>query len=231
MCIRDRSQSANASKCWNWFNPADQQRAQGEPSLIAGITRQIAHEFPVEPGRIYIAGLSAGGAAAAIMGSTYPDVYAAVGIHSGLACGAASDMSSAFAAMRLGAVGQRRSSQRSGFEGAVPTIVFHGDCDQMVNPVNSDQIIAGLKAATNLRTTVSRGEAPGRISYTRTIHAEERGRPILEHWVLHGVGHAWSGGSSAGTYTEPRGPDASREMMRFFCQQPARIPGADNGDA
>jgi poly(hydroxyalkanoate) depolymerase family esterase len=226
-----QSQSANVSKCWNWFNPAHQQRAQGEPSLIAGITRQIVHEFPVEPARIYIAGLSAGGAAAAIMGSTYPDVYAAVGIHSGLACGAASDMSSAFTAMRHGSVGQWGSRQRSEFEGAVPTIVFHGDCDQMVNPVNSDQIIARLKAATNLQTTVSRSEAPGRISYTRIIHAEESGRPILEQWVLHGAGHAWSGGSSAGTYTEPRGPDASREMIRFFSQQPARTPGADNGDA
>jgi poly(3-hydroxybutyrate) depolymerase len=190
---------------------------QPEPSLIAGITRQIMRDFPVEPGRVYIAGLSAGGAAAAIMGSTYPDLYAAVGVHSGLACGAASDIPSAFAAMRRGRSPVREHG-RSG--GAVPTIVFHGDCDTTVDPLNGDQVIAQSKAAADLRTTVSRGEAPGGITYTRTVQSDEIGRPILEQWLLHGAGHAWSGGSSAGSYTEPRGPDASRELMRFFLQRP-----------
>jgi poly(hydroxyalkanoate) depolymerase family esterase len=210
--------SANASKCWNWFNAGDQKRDQGEPSLIAGITRQIMRDFPVEPGRVYIAGLSAGGAAAAIMGSTYPDLYAAIGIHSGLACGAATDIRSAFEAMRQG----RSSGKpcRHGESGrSVPTIVFHGDRDIIVNPVNGDQVITQSKTAADLRITVTRGEAPGGMSYTRTVHADESGRPILEQWVLHGAGHAWSGGSSAGSYTEPRGPDASREMMRFFLQR------------
>jgi poly(hydroxyalkanoate) depolymerase family esterase len=211
-------QSANISKCWNWFNPADQQRGQGEPALIAGITRQIMSEFPVVAGRAYVAGLSAGGAAAAIMGATYPDLYAAVGVHSGLACGAASDIPSAFAAMRDGAAldrgGSNRGSERGG---SVPTIVFHGDRDTTVNPRNGDQVIARSKAtAVNLQTTVTRGESAGGIRYTRTVHADESGRPILEQWVLHDAGHAWSGGSPAGTYTEPRGPDASREMIRFF---------------
>jgi poly(hydroxyalkanoate) depolymerase family esterase len=214
-----QAQSANVSKCWNWFSTGDQQRDQGEPSLIAGITREIMRDFPVEPGRVYIAGLSAGGAAAAIMGSTYPDLYAAIGVHSGLACGAANDMPSAFTAMRQGgspAAGGRRRHGGSG--GAVPTIVFHGDRDTTVNPVNGDQVIAQSKAAADLRTTVSRGEAPGGISYTHTVQADKSGRPLLEQWVLHGAGHAWSGGSAAGSYTEPRGPDASREMMRFFLQ-------------
>jgi poly(hydroxyalkanoate) depolymerase family esterase len=214
-----QAQSANPSRCWNWFKAGDQQRDEGEPSLIAGITRQIMHDFPVEPGRVYIAGLSAGGAAAAIMGSTYPDLYAAIGVHSGLACGAASDIQSAFAAMRQGrsaAVNGPHRHGRSG--GAVPTIVFHGDRDMIVNPLNGDQVIAQSKAAAVLRTTVSRGEAPGEISYTRIVQADEDGRPMLEQWVLHDAGHAWSGGSPAGSYTEPRGPDASREMMRFFLQ-------------
>jgi poly(hydroxyalkanoate) depolymerase family esterase len=216
-----QAQSANVSKCWNWFSAGDQQRDRGEPSLIAGITRQIMCDFLVEPGRVYVAGLSAGGAAAAIMGSTYPDLYAAIGVHSGLACGAARDLPSAFAAMRQGGPPAVARSHRDGGPGAaVPTIVFHGDGDTIVNPVNADQVIAQSKAAAGRWTTVSRGEAPGGIRYTRTVQADESGRPMLEQWVLHGVGHAWSGGSAAGSYTEPRGPDASREMMRFFLQHP-----------
>jgi poly(hydroxyalkanoate) depolymerase family esterase len=210
-----QAQSANVSKCWNWFNAADQQRDRGEPSLIAGITRQIMRDFSVEPGRVYVAGLSAGGAAAAIMGSAYPELYAAVGVHSGLACGAARDMPSAFAAMRQGG-----APHHSGTKQPVPTIVFHGDRDTTVNPVNGDQVIAQSKAGSDLRSTVSRGQAPGGISYTRTVECDDSGHPMLEHWVLHGAGHAWSGGSPAGSYTEPQGPDASREMMRFFLEHP-----------
>jgi poly(hydroxyalkanoate) depolymerase family esterase len=214
-----QAQSANAARCWNWFRPGDQERDKGEPSLIAGITRQIMRDLPVEPGRVYIAGLSAGGAAAAIMGSTYPDLYAAIGIHSGLACGAASDIRSAFAAMRQGRFRAVDGSHRHGRSGGlVPTIVFHGDRDTIVNPLNGDQVIAQSKAAAILRTTVSRGEAPGEISYTRIVQTDEDGRPMLEQWVLHDAGHAWSGGSPAGSFTEPRGPDASREMMRFFLE-------------
>lgn len=208
--------SANVSKCWNWFSAGDQQRDQGEPSLIAGITRHIMGAFAVEPGSVYIAGLSAGGAAAAVMGTTHPDLYAAIGVHSGLACGVASNMGSALAAMRRGgSPGPRRRD-----ESVVRTIVFHGDRDTIVHPANADHVIAQSKAAADLRITVSRGEASGGIRYTRTVQADEGGRPVLEQWTLHGVGHAWSGGSAAGSYTEPRGPDASREMIRFFLQQP-----------
>jgi poly(hydroxyalkanoate) depolymerase family esterase len=210
-----QAQSANVSKCWNWFNAADQQRDRGEPSLIAGITRQIMRDVSVEPGRVYVAGLSAGGAAAAIMGSAYPDLYAAVGVHSGLACGAARDMPSAFAAMRQGG-----APQYGGAKQPVPTIVFHGDRDTTVNPVNGDQVIAQSKAGSDLQTTVSRGQAPGGVSYTRTVECDDSGHPMLEHWVLHGAGHAWSGGSPSGSYTEPKGPDASREMVRFFLEHP-----------
>ena len=216
-----QAQSANVSKCWNWFSPADQQRDQGEPSLLAGITRQVIRDFRVQPGRVYIAGLSAGGAAAAIMGASYPDLYAAIGVHSGLACGAASDIPSAFAAMRQGRSDLAGAPGRVGR--AIPTIVFHGDRDNTVNPVNGDQVIAQSKAAAELRTTVTTGEAPGGVRYTCTVQTDEHGQSILEQWVLHGAGHAWSGGSTAGSYTEPRGPDASREMMRFFLQCPPSV--------
>jgi poly(hydroxyalkanoate) depolymerase family esterase len=208
--------SANPSKCWNWFEGSEQRRDHGEPSLIAGITRQIMRDFPVESGRVYVAGLSAGGAAAAIMGATYPDLYAAVGVHSGLACGAARDVPTAFAAMHKGGDPATRSPAVS--TTMAPTIVFHGDRDKTVNPVNGDQVIAQVKVETDLRTMVVRGRAAGGMSFLRTIQIGTTGRSMLEQWVLQGAGHAWSGGSPAGSYTDPRGPDASREMVRFFLQ-------------
>jgi poly(hydroxyalkanoate) depolymerase family esterase len=203
-------QSANMQKCWNWYSPADQGRDRGEPALIAGITRQIMAEFAVDASRVYIAGLSAGGAAAAIMGAVYPDLYAAIGVHSGLACGAARDMPSAFAAMRQGGPVSRGAGR------TVPTIVFHGDSDSTVNPVNGDQVIAQSKACADLRIAEERGVSEGGTRFTRRIETDASGKPVIEQWVLHGAGHAWSGGSAAGSYTDPRGPDASREMMRFF---------------
>jgi poly(hydroxyalkanoate) depolymerase family esterase len=205
--------SANPNKCWNWFSAGDQLRDKGEPSLIAGITRQIMRGFAVDPARVYVAGLSAGGAAAAIMGSGYPDLYAAICVHSGLACGVAKDMPSAFAAMRQGG-----SLLKAGGKGPLPTIVFHGDRDNTVSPVNGDQVIAQSKAAAELQVTISRGQSAGGINFTRTVQMDGSGCPILEQWVLHGAGHAWSGGSPAGSYTEPHGPDASREMLRFFLE-------------
>jgi len=221
-----QSQAANPSKCWNWFRAGDQRRDQGEPSLIAGLTRQIIRDFRVDPRRVYVAGLSAGGAAAAIMGSAYPDLYAAVGVHSGLACGAARDMPSAFAAMRQGAPAARTKRGDPESRRAVPTIVFHGDGDKTVHPVNADHVIAQVKAERRLAVAVSRGTAPGGMDYTRRVQSDERENPVLEQWVLHGAGHAWSGGSAAGTFTDPRGPDASREMLRFFLQHanPAIAP-------
>src|SRR3954452_21201656 len=203
--------SANANKCWNWFNANDQGRDRGEPSLIAGITRQIMKDHPVDPGRVYIAGLSAGGAAAAIMGAAYPELYAAVGVHSGLPVGAARDIPSAFVAMSQGATGSGLSTR------VIPTIVFHGDKDFTVHASNGDAVVAQSKAtATGLQSTVQRGQAPGGHAYSRTVHTNPSGKALCEQWTIHGAGHAWAGGSSSGSYTDPRGPDASREMVRFF---------------
>jgi poly(hydroxyalkanoate) depolymerase family esterase len=213
---------ANPAKCWNWFRPTDQQRDQGEPSLIAGITREVMREHAVDPRRVYIGGLSAGAAAAVVMGATYPDLYAAIGVHSGLACGAANDLPSAFAAMRQGQLVASLGSGDIlplGSDGsAIPTIVFHGDRDTTVHPRNGDHVIAQSMRSTNVQSQVHRGRVAGGHAYTRTIHATEDGRAILEHWEIHGAGHAWSGGSPAGSYTDPRGPDAAREMLRFFLE-------------
>lgn len=217
-----QSRDANASGCWNWFNAGDQRRDGGEPSLIAGITRQIMADFPVDPARVFAAGLSAGGATAAIMGATYPDLYRAIGVHSGLACGAARDMPSAFAAMRQGGNPAATEASYRTDGRIVPTIVFHGDGDTTVNPLNGAQVVAQVAAQVNgeakLGTTITSGMAQGGLSYTREVQSDAAGRIVLEHWVLHGAGHAWSGGSLSGSYTEPRGPDASREMVRFFLE-------------
>jgi poly(hydroxyalkanoate) depolymerase family esterase len=207
-------QSANVSKCWNWFNASHQQRDIGEPSIIAGLTRQIMQDFRIDAEHVYVAGLSAGGAAAAVMGAAYPDIYAAVGIHSGLACGAAHDVQSAFAAMRNGAV-----TVRSVTDHLVPTIVVHGDQDTTVNHINSAQIIEQARASANLETDIVSGTSNGGVSYTRTVQTNETGRLMLEQWMLHGAGHAWSGGSTSGSFTDPEGPDASQIMLDFFFKQ------------
>lgn len=214
----EQPSSANANRCWNWFSPDDQRRDRGEPSLIAGITRQIMQEHAVDPDRICIAGLSAGGAAAAVMGATYPDLYTAVGVHSGLPYGAARDLPSAFAAMRQGGGSWQRQSGAP-----VPTIVFHGDRDTTVHPRNGDDVVAqSMVGVTGMQATAVSGAVPGGHGYSRTLHTHPSGQVLCEQWTIHGAGHAWSGGSPAGSYTDPRGPDASREMLRFFLANPRR---------
>lgn len=209
----EQSTSANGSRCWNWFRPEHQQRGAGEAAIIAGITDEVMHEFAVDQRRVYIAGLSAGGAAAAILGSRYADLYAAVGIHSGLARGAAHDVASAFEAMRRGG---SLTADAIGPARRVPTIVFHGDRDRTVNPRNGEQALAQAMGVTELEKNIEEGRAPSGHAYTRTRYADEAGRIMFEAWTIHGGAHAWSGGNPAGSYTDPQGPDASREMLRFF---------------
>ena len=213
-----QSSSANTASCWNWFNPADQMRGSGEPAIIAGITRAIASEFAIKHRRVFVAGLSAGGAMAAVMGETYPDLYAGVGIYSGLAYGSANDVMSAFAAMRgdTSIAPRAKGCASSRAEQRVRTIVFQGNADRIVHPSNADRIIA--QAAADVPSHHSRQErvfTNGR-SYTRTIVADADGTSVLEYWLIEGVGHAWSGGHPSGSYTDANGPHASAEMVRFF---------------
>jgi poly(hydroxyalkanoate) depolymerase family esterase len=207
--------SANPQKCWNWFSAGDQLRDQGEPAVIAGLTRQIMQEYAIDVRRVYVAGLSAGGAAAAILGAAYPDLYAAIGVHSGLACGAARDMPSAFAAMRQGGAAP---SQISAGMRKPPAIVFHADRDGTVHPRNGEQVLAQFGAGPELQVEVRDGQVPGGHRYQVSLHRTTAGEAVLEHWLVRGGGHAWAGGQAAGSYTDPRGPDASREMLRFFLQ-------------
>lgn len=204
--------SANAQKCWNWFDPRHQRRDGGEPALVAGIVREVLARERVDPRRVYVAGLSAGGAAAAVMAARYPDLFAAVGIHSGLACGAARDLPSALSAMQRGGGVSREALC------FVPTISFHGDRDMTVGEVNAGEIMALAAAAHGAPLEIARdtGTSAGGRRYTRVTSRDGTGRPLLEQWTLHGGGHAWSGGDAAGSYTDPTGPDASREMLRFF---------------
>ncbi len=168
--------AANASKCWNWFKQSDQRRGRGEPALIAGITRQIMNDYRIDARRIYIAGLSAGGAAAATMGETYPDLYAAVGVHSGLACGAARDLPSAFAAMSgHGPVRANPSGVHTRRRQALPTIVFHGDRDTTVHPRNGTEVIARANTGEHSDASVEREMASSGRRYTRSIQRDAEG--------------------------------------------------------
>ena len=211
-----QAQRSNVSRCWNWFSPADQRRGGGEPALLAAMTREAVARSPVDPDRVYIAGLSAGGAMAAIMGREYPDLYAAVGIHSGLPQGAASDVASAFATMKSG----DRKRPGSGPARAVPSIVFHGDRDGTVHPAHGRHVIddALATSAVDAAPTVSEETGADGRRVTRSVYRDANGRSRAELWELHGAGHAWSGGSATGSYADPAGPDASAQMLRFFDQ-------------
>ncbi|MDB5658065.1 MAG: hypothetical protein JWS10_680 [Cypionkella sp.] len=203
---------ANVQKCWNWFRPEDQLRANGEPALIAGVTRDVLSASDGDPAQVYIAGLSAGAAMALLVAEAYPEIFHAVGVHSGLPIGAARDIPSAFSAMRSGSKGMVRKNP-------VPTIIFQGSADATVHPSNGPAIqsqavatFAGLTPATKA------GKSSGGRAFKRTDHKRDDGRSMVEYWQVDGVGHAWAGGQAIGTYTDPSGPNASREMLRFFMQ-------------
>jgi poly(hydroxyalkanoate) depolymerase family esterase len=233
--------NANSSKCWNWFKTGDQQRGRGEPSIIAGITCEVVGEYHVAVDQVYVAGMSAGGAMAAIMGATYPDLYAAIGVHSGLAPGSAHDLSSAFTTMRQGGRSTRAgtpatTAATANFARTVPVIVFHGDRDTTVHLRNSDHLLMHWVAAKAVgdrdatggplpQSTKRQEQVPGGHAYTCVTYHDAGDYTIMEQWIIHGLGHAWSGGNLPGSYTDPKGPDASAEMVRFFLQHPQR--GAD----
>lgn len=202
-----QSQLANPGRCWNWFSPQHQSRDGGEPALLAALVEQIAEAHRVDTRRIYVAGLSAGGAMSAVLAQTHPELFAAIGVHSGLAFGVATDVMAALGAMKHGP---------SVFQNAqppdLPTIVFHGDEDTTVHPVNGERV-AALGADDG---EVERAQASGGRDYTRRFKAD------TEHWLVHGAGHAWSGGHPDGSFTDPAGPDASAEMLRFFLAHPKR---------
>ena len=208
---------ANHSRCWNWFEPGHQARDAGEPGVLADMTRQVMREHDAEPSQVFVAGMSAGGAMAAVLGAEYPELFAAIGVHSGLPAGSARDMITGLQAMKK--PGRSRSLRE-----AVPVIVFHGDADHVVSPANGEAVLAqfvgahaGLRA-TPLQASEAESSQGGRRSTCRTWRDEE-GRAMAQHWIVHGAGHTWTGGDAAGSHTDALGPCASREMLRFFLQR------------
>lgn len=218
----EQTRAANRSRCWNWFRRGDQRRDQGEPAILAGMTREVMGRYRIDPGKVYVAGLSAGGAMAAVMGNAYPELFAAVGVHSGLACGSAHDLPSALAAMRGVRAPTAAGDPPSTPAGpTIPTIVFHGDRDKTVHPRNGEQMVSQSVRNNDASRTdawTEHGQVPGGHAYSRSIHRDSTGRVLVEHWLVHGGGHAWFGGSASGSHVDPKGPDAAREMIRFFHQ-------------
>jgi poly(hydroxyalkanoate) depolymerase family esterase len=214
---------ANPMRYWNWFRPQDQQPGIGEPALIAGITEQVIRDYDADPDRVFIVGFSSGAAMATVMAATYPHLYAAAGVHSGLPYGTAYDVPSAFALMRGESLQSRRGSGPR-----IPLIVFHGDHDEIVNVVNASHIREQRLGIDGPRTavgdiSVTHGQVPGGHAFTQTTYSDEV-QVLLEQWIVHRAGHAWSGGTSGCSYTDPQGPDASAEMVRFFEEHARRKP-------
>ncbi len=235
---------ANALRCWNWFKHNHQQRDRGEPALIAGLTREVMQTHAIDPARVFVAGLSAGGAMAAILAAEYPELYAALGVHSGLAPGIASNAMEAMGVMKGGAAGGAISAlawftgPRTPKRLSVPTIVFHGDQDKTVHPRNGEQLmqarLAGHAVADVPLPALSQelGRSSRGRRFTRSLYRDGVGRLVGEHWLLHGAGHAWSGGHPKASYTDARGPDASRLMLHFFLgtgQPPSLAPVTRSG--
>jgi poly(hydroxyalkanoate) depolymerase family esterase len=223
----EQSASANMGRCWNWHRPGNQKRGAGEPAVIAALTRRIVATYNADRSRIYVAGLSAGGTAAAILAAAYPDLFAAAGIHSAVFPSGIRTVVAAMAAMRRGP----SVPQRDPAAGPLPpAIVFHGGADEVVHPANAGGFLGWARqAAGTLTIRIEHGQVPGGRDFTRSTYHDISGRVVLEDWAVAGAGHAWSGGRPHRSHTDPSGPDASRAMLAFFLKHrraSARQPGA-----
>jgi|GEM_PF-1792847 len=220
--------SAIASRCWQWWEPAHQARDAGEPKLLATIVDGVVAAHGVDKDQVYAAGISAGGAMTVILGATYPDRFAAVGVLAGLEYKAATTLSAALSASSQGgpspaAQGALAHAAMGSRARVVPAFVLHGSADSVVAKVNGDQVAAQWLHVAGVvlgEGAIERGSAvPGEDGrpFTRVVHRNKgNGAAIVEHFVVEGLGHAWPGGRDGGSYSDPRGPDASRLLWSFF---------------
>jgi poly(hydroxyalkanoate) depolymerase family esterase len=231
----------NQEKCWNWFDSADQSRGSGEPAIIAGIVQaveQTTSQWTIDTHHIYAAGLSAGAAMTVILGATYPDIFAAIGVQSGLEYQAATSSTDAYTALRQGGPDPARQGQAAynamgSAARVVPTITFHGTSDYLVYPINGEQVVRqwmqtdhlashnAYNASFNSPTSTTNGQVAGGHSYSVYTWNDSNGNEVQEYWLVNGMGHDWSGGSSSGTYTDPQGPGATQAIYNFFMGHPA----------
>ncbi|HYH79166.1 MAG TPA: PHB depolymerase family esterase [Longimicrobium sp.] len=206
-------------KCWSWYDPGHQSAGRGEPALIAGITREVMASHGVDSARVYIAGVSAGAAMAVNTAASHPALYAAVAAHSGAPYRAASDVPHALAVMRTGtpdpAILAYALQDALGGR-AMPLFAIHGAADAVLAPINSRQLAAQWAGVLRLRSAAPERLTDGGLGVERSRWSGADGKPVVELMIVERLGHAWSGGSPQGTYTDPRGPDASKAILRFF---------------
>jgi poly(hydroxyalkanoate) depolymerase family esterase len=229
----DQKRSANYMNCWNWFRGEHMKRGAGEPSLIAGLTTDIQTNYTIDPHRTYVTGLSAGGAMAAVMGATYPDLYAAIGIGSGCEYGA-TPTCAGYKSTDPEQAGKMTYDAMGAYKRVVPFVVFQGDKDTTVPPTNADQLVRAEQVADDWAddggengsiprapSSWNFGRSPGGRTYTVRHYADGHNHELAQYWVVNGMGHAWSGGNPAAQYADPAGPDESAAMYAFFMAHPA----------
>jgi poly(hydroxyalkanoate) depolymerase family esterase len=228
----EQSKSANFLGCWNWFLDAHMHRGAGEPSIIAGITAWAQQHYAIDRRRIYVTGLSAGGAMASVMGATYPNLYAAIGVGSGCEYAAGAPCAGYRSAdpEQAGLLARRAMGP---FARPLPVVIFQGDRDTTVPPVNAEQLVrqwqvtadwaddgAANRSVPRSARRRSFRRASGRRTAAVASYGDGRGRVLVQRWLVRGMGHAWSGGCSCAAYSYPSGPDATRAMYRFFMRHP-----------
>ncbi len=209
--------TSNPSACWNWFDTRHQSRGSGEPAKLAGLAQSLAEEFNIAKDKVFVAGLSAGGAMAEVLGIAYPDVFAAVGIHSGLPFGVANNAVTAFAAMK--GTAKTAKLPTSSTKRTARKIIFHGSADKTVHPSNAERLFENARRDCAEFSEMSSTTTINGRQVTRTILEDAKGRALVEKWTVEGAGHAWIGGDRKGSYTDNAGPGASRSIIHFFLQQ------------
>ena len=231
-----QKRTSNQTLCWNWYKSSHQFRDRGEPALIAHMVQAISEntsQWTIDSSRVYVVGASAGAAMAVILGATYPDIFAAIGVHSGVEYQAVTNIIGGLKLVLGGGPdpvkqGQKAFEAMGSYKRMVPTIVFQGTRDRIVPPINGDQVVQQWMQTNHLAsqglyvadfknpTTTTSGQVPEGLTYTVSTWEDHTGKEVQQYWKIDGLAHAWSGGNPAVSYTDPRGPNASEVMYQFF---------------